>query len=113
MVLRKINPYEFFLIAAIFLYALNFKPITLNLSVADCIVIFLFILSPIKILNHAFSHGVYRDTFFIYFLYLTSLAFVGMYALNIEKHILALAQYGFVFLVLVPLLCVTRRGILT
>ena len=104
MVLHKINPYNFLLIVAIFLYALNIRPITLNLSAADIIVIFLFILSPIRILNHAFIHSVYRDTFFIYFLYLTSLAFVGMYALNIEKHILALAQYGFVFLVLVPVI---------
>ena len=104
MVLHKINPYNFLLIVAIFLYALNIRPITLNLSAADIIVIFLFILSPIRILNHAFIHSVYRDTFFIYFLYLTILAFVGMYALNIEKHILALAQYGFVFLVLVPVI---------
>lgn len=96
---------SFFFAIAIFLYALNIRPLVLNLHISDIIILVLFALFPIKIMQSSLNRaGIYRNTVAFYYLFIICLLFTGIFVNNIEKHMAGVIQYSYVYLILVPVI---------
>ena len=90
---------------AIFSYALNLKPIALNLKFGDVLISVLFLLFAAKIFDNAINvFRSYRNGAYAYAVFIFSLLAIGIFSSSPEKHLTGVLQYMFVYFILVPVI---------
>ena len=98
-----ISGFVFYL--AIFSYALNLKPIALNLKFGDVLISVLFLLFAAKIFDNAINvFRSYRNGAYAYAVFIFSLLAIGIFSSSPEKHLTGVLQYIFVYFILVPVI---------